>query len=116
MSSRKRIGHGGHIVLALPYPYRLHQNDIKSGGFAQQNGFAGALGDAAQTSGGGRRADEGIRLSYELFHTGFVAQNTAPRKRRTGINGQHRNLMSPGYQEHAQRFNEGALPYPPEPR
>jgi hypothetical protein len=98
-------------VSALADADRLDDDDVVAGGFAQQHGLAGLLGDAAQRChDDGRRPDEGLGHALrQQLHARLVAEDGAAGNRRRGIHGEHGDAVAALDQVHAQRFDEGRL-------
>ena len=49
----EEVHHAGDLVFALAYPHGLDQDHVVAGGFAQQHGLAGLLGNSTEVALGG---------------------------------------------------------------
>ena len=107
---QEEIDHGADGGFRLAHAHGFDQHVAISGRFAQQHGFAGAAGDAAQRSAGGRWPDERALVVGQRFHARLVAQDAAARHLAGRVHGQHRDFLRALAGEiHAQHFDEGAL-------
>src|SRR5690606_17849305 len=94
LQEQEEICHAVNRSLALAYTHGLYENGIVACGFTQNDGLPRFLSHPAQGISRWRRSDVGIGMLYQLFHPGFVAQDTASRNTAARIHCQHRYLSA----------------------
>ena len=109
LQNQKKIHHRGDRGLRLTDADRLNDDNIKAGCLADQHGFPGLAGNAAEAAAGRGGTDEGHVIDRQLFHPGLVAENRTAAAGGTWIDGQYSYLMAKGGQHGAEALYEGAL-------
>ncbi|MNX87485.1 hypothetical protein D3C86_1194160 [compost metagenome] len=92
-----------HHDLRLPHPYCFYQQDIKSGGFTQDDRFTCFPGHTSQGISSGRRTNKYTLILGQSFHPGFIPEDTSARTFAARINGQH-SYFFPAFQNRLTEF------------
>ena len=87
----------------------FNDHHVVAGRFADQHGFTGFLGHAAQGAAGRAGADIGLFTHRQLIHARLVAQNGAARNGGRRVNRQHSDAMPLGNEVKPQHFNKSGL-------
>ena len=107
---QEEIHHGMAGRLALANSYRLHENLVVAGCFAEDDGLARLACHTSQATRRGTGTDEGVRVYGEFFHAGLVAQYASLGALAGGVNGQYGQFASVFLQYmNAEFINAGAL-------
>ena len=98
---------GGHF--RLPHTHCLNNHHVESCRFAKHYDLARLACHSAQRAGRRGRTDKSIGVDRQLFHAGFIAQNTALAPLTAGVYGQDCHLMVMPCKIFSQRLNHRAL-------
>ena len=112
---QKKIDHAVNQRLRLAHAHGFDEHGMKARSLAEDHGFAGATGNAAERAARGRRAYERHFAVGEPLHAGFVAEDAAARAFAAGIDGEHRDAVPLADQVISQRLDELLLPAPGTP-
>ncbi|OPZ62769.1 MAG: hypothetical protein BWY86_00228 [Candidatus Aminicenantes bacterium ADurb.Bin508] len=110
LEEEEHVDHGTDRDLALPNPDSLDEDHVEAGRFADKHGLSALAGHSSEDAPGRGGTDVGVLVSGEVFHPGFVSQDTAACDVAARVHGQDREAVPPLAQEEAEGFDEGALP------
>ena len=85
----EEVGEVGHRRLGLPDADRLDQDHVEARRLAEEHRLAGLGGDAAERAGGGRRADEGVRVAASRAMRVLSPRIAPPVRVEDGIDREH---------------------------
>ena len=107
---QEKIDHGSNGDFVLSHADGFHEDDIITGGLAEQHGLAALAADTAERAAGGRGADVGVRLADEVLHAGFIAEDAAAGDAAAGVHGEHGDAFPTLTKLAAERLDERAFP------
>ena len=90
----EKVYHRVTSRFALTYTNGFHEHLVITSCLTEYYRFSGLSGYTTQRTSRGTRTDEGLGMHGELFHSGFVSQDTTLGALATGVYGQDGQLAS----------------------